>query len=98
MALFADGGLMATKPYAASGAYIDRMSDYCADCAYDVKTKLGEGACPFNILYWNFVAENRDALKSNQRMRMIYASLDKMDKDRVAQIRKEARDFLGSIT
>ena len=97
MVMFADGGLLASKPYAASGAYIDRMSDYCGGCSYDVKRKIGENACPFNILYWNFVAENRDVLKSNQRMRMIYASLEKMNQERVKQIRDEARAFLDRV-
>jgi deoxyribodipyrimidine photolyase-related protein len=97
MVMFADGGLLASKPYAASGAYIDRMSDYCQNCAYDVKTKIGENACPFNILYWNFVAENRDVLKSNQRMRMIYSSLEKMNQERVKQIQAEAGAFLDKV-
>ncbi|MEM8878683.1 MAG: cryptochrome/photolyase family protein [Pseudomonadota bacterium] len=98
MVMFADGGLLASKPYAASGAYIDRMSDYCGSCSYDVKQKTGKNACPFNVLYWNFVAENREVLKSNQRMRMIYASLEKMNQERVKQIQVEARAFLDEVT
>jgi deoxyribodipyrimidine photolyase-related protein len=62
MSQFADGGLLASKPYAASGAYIDRMSDYCRGCAYDVKAKAGPKACPFNLLYWDFIAATRDRL------------------------------------
>ena len=75
MALFADGGLVASKPYAASGAYINRMSDYCAGCAYDVQRKRGEGACPFNRLYWAFLIRNRERLKDNPRLAMPYRTL-----------------------
>ncbi|MEQ9126151.1 MAG: cryptochrome/photolyase family protein, partial [Alphaproteobacteria bacterium] len=67
MALFADGGVLASKPYAASGAYLDRMSDYCAGCAYSPRKKLGPGACPFNYLYWAFLMRNRKALEDNPR-------------------------------
>src|ERR1700712_2639250 len=55
LALFADGGVIGSKPYAASGAYINRMSDYCGGCAYDVRESVGETACPFNALYWDFI-------------------------------------------
>ena len=79
MALFADGGLLASKPYAASGAYIDRMSDYCAGCAYDPKAKTGARACPFNLLYWRFLSINRDRLAGNPRMTMPYRTLDRME-------------------
>lgn len=94
MALYADGGVVASKPYAASGAYIDRMSDYCAACVYDPTIKVGPGACPFNLLYWDFVARNTQRLSKNPRMAMPYRSLAKMDPARVAQIRREAEAFL----
>lgn len=58
MSQFADGGITGSKPYAASGSYIDRMSDHCAGCAYDVKRRDGDGACPFNPLYWDFLDRN----------------------------------------
>ena len=97
MALFADGGVMASKPYAASGAYIDRMSDYCGGCAYDPAVKLGQNACPFNILYWDFLIRNEAALKSNPRMAMPYRTLAKMEASRKAQIEREARTFLDGL-
>ena len=75
MALHADGGLMASKPYAASGAYIDRMSDYCGRCQFNVKEKTGDKACPFNGLYWGFLERNRERLASNPRMALPYRRL-----------------------
>lgn len=98
MVMYADGGLLASKPYAASGAYIDRMSDYCKGCRYDPKIKLGDGACPFNFLYWNFLIENRQALRSNPRLGMPYRTLDAMTSDRRRRIEGEARAFLDSLT
>ena len=68
MSQFADGGLLASKPYAASGNYINKMSDYCAACRYDVKEKTSENACPFNALYWDFLARNDDVLRGNPRL------------------------------
>ena len=97
MALFADGGLLASKPYAASGAYIDRMSDYCGKCAYSPKVKTGPGACPFNFLYWNFLIENRSYLERNPRMAMPYRTLDKMPKEREQKYRKQASEFMASL-
>jgi len=97
MALFADGGLLASKPYAASGAYIDRMSDYCSSCEYDPKVKSGPGACPFNFLYWNFLIENREALGRNPRLAMAYRNLERMPPGIVEAVRREARHFLAHI-
>ncbi|GAA5317287.1 MAG: cryptochrome/photolyase family protein [Candidatus Pelagadaptatus aseana] len=68
MALFADGGWIATKPYAASGNYINKMSDYCTQCHYKVKLKTGDGACPFNSLYWHFIDRNKHHYERNPRM------------------------------
>jgi deoxyribodipyrimidine photolyase-related protein len=73
---YADGGLLASKPYAASGAYIDRMSDYCGACAYDVRAKAGERACPFNRLYWDFIARHRDRFERNPRMTQVVRAYD----------------------
>ena len=78
MATFADGGIVGSKPYAASGAYIDRMSDYCRSCRYDVKARLGDNACPFNALYWDFIDRNAGRLAGNGRMTMPLKTLEKM--------------------
>ena len=97
MILHADGGFLASKPYAASGAYIDRMSDYCGACRYDVKARTGPDACPFNPLYWDFLARNRSRFARNQRMRMMYATLDRMDETTVADMRASAAAFLDGL-
>jgi deoxyribodipyrimidine photolyase-related protein len=78
MSQFADGGKLATKPYVSSAAYIDRMSDYCKGCHYDKKARLGEQACPFNALYWDFFARNAKRLSANPRLAIVYRQLAKM--------------------
>jgi deoxyribodipyrimidine photolyase-related protein len=97
MAVFADGGHMASKPYAASGAYIDRMSDFCAGCAYDVKQKTGPGACPFNYLYWAFLIRQKDKLAHNPRLAMPYRILAGWSKERQGAILAEAEAFLEGL-
>ncbi|MEY3083195.1 MAG: hypothetical protein RJA94_3180 [Pseudomonadota bacterium] len=97
MALFADGGVMASKPYAASGAYIDRMSDYCAGCRFKPEVKLGPKACPFNYLYWDFLIRNEAKLKANPRMGMPYRTLAKMEAERKADIVRHAATFLEGL-
>jgi deoxyribodipyrimidine photolyase-related protein len=97
MALHADGGLMASKPYAASGNYINKMSDYCSSCAYDVKQKSGPQACPFNYLYWDFIDRNRQRLSGNPRMSLIYKALDQLDPDALTTMRQDARTFLDKV-
>ena len=94
VALHADGGIMGSKPYAASGAYINRMSDYCRGCLYDVKASVGQGACPFNALYWDFIARHAARLAENTRMAAPVRTLNKMDPARVAAIREQAAEFL----
>ncbi|MES2899733.1 MAG: cryptochrome/photolyase family protein [Pseudomonadota bacterium] len=85
MSQFADGGLMATKPYVSSAAYIDRMSDYCKGCHYDKKGRIGDKACPYNSLYWDFFERHGARLRGNQRLGMVYKNLDRMaDEDRAA--------------
>ncbi len=97
MAVFADGGQMASKPYAASGAYIDRMSDFCLGCAYDVKQKTGPQACPFNYLYWAFLIRQKEQLSSNPRLAMPYRTLAGWPQERAAAILAEAEAFLESL-
>lgn len=97
MSQFADGGVVGSKPYAASGAYIDRMSDYCGDCRYRVKDKTGPQACPFNLLYWNFLIRHRDRFEGNPRMAQMYRTWDKMDADRRATTLTEAAGFLARL-
>lgn len=71
MSQYADGGLLGTKPYAASANYIDKMSDYCGDCAFDPKQRTGPDACPWNALYWDFIARHEDRWAQNHRMKVI---------------------------
>ena len=100
MATFADGGIVGSKPYAASGAYIDRMSDYCGGCRFDVKAKSGPGACPFNRLYWGFLERNRARLRDNVRLAMPYRTLDGWSEERRRAVVEEAeacRRELGAV-
>lgn len=97
MATFADGGRMASKPYASSGAYIDRMSDFCGRCTYDVKQKSGADACPFNRLYWAFLIRNAERLKDNARLAMPYRTLKGWDAARRREIVADAEDFLATL-
>ncbi len=98
MSQFADGGLLGSKPYASSGAYINRMSDYCGKCRYKVKERTGDNACPFNALYWHFLHRNRDKLEGNHRLNMPYRNLDKMDEDVRQSLLDQAEGFLGQLT
>lgn len=98
MVMHADGGLLGSKPYAASGAYINRMSDYCRSCRYDPKAKPGAGACPFNALYWSFLADHRATLAGNPRMALPYRALESMDAALLAAHRREAQAFLAALT
>jgi deoxyribodipyrimidine photolyase-related protein len=97
MALHADGGLMASKPYAASGAYINRMSDHCRRCHYDVKRRTGDDACPFNSLYWDFLARNRDKLGRNHRLFQMYRGWDRFDEGEQHAIRARAAEVLDAL-
>ena len=97
MVLFADGGYLASKPYAASGSYINKMSNYCKKCNYKVTEKNGANACPFNYLYWDFLARNREKLKSNHRLGMIYKIYDRMDREKQKSIHYDSLKFFRDI-
>lgn len=97
MSQFADGGLLGSKPYAASGAYIARMSDYCAGCRYDVRQKTGGGACPFNALYWDFLDRNIAKLSGNRRLAQTYATWRRMSESQRQGFRQSARTFLAKL-
>jgi len=90
MSQFADGGVLATKPYVSSAAYIDRQGDYCKGCYYDKKKREGERACPFNALYWDFFDRHRARLGDNFRLAMVYRNLDKMDEQALEALRAQA--------
>ena len=90
MGQYADGGLLASKPYAASANYINKMSDYCKSCFYKHSQRIGEKACPFNFLYWDFLNRHRDKLKFQGRMNFILKNLDKMTSDDLEMIRQQA--------
>ena len=90
MVMFGDGGLLASKPYAASGKYIQRMGDHCANCRYSVTERTGEDACPFNALYWDFLMRNERTLGGNPRMRMMYRNVERLTPADKATITKRA--------
>ena len=97
MAVYADGGKIASKPYASSGAYINRMSDFCDGCSYDVRQKTGKKACPFNYLYWAFLIRNEAHLGKNPRMAMPYRTLAKWSAERKRNCLNEANAFTESL-
>jgi deoxyribodipyrimidine photolyase-related protein len=97
MSQFADGGRVATKPYVSSARYIQSMSDYCSDCTYDYRKRAGEGACPFNCLYWDFFERHRKKLASIPRIGMMYRTWDRMADKRKKRILKQAEDYRGHL-
>ena len=97
MSQFADGGIIASKPYVSSGAYINRMSDYCKSCDYSVSQKTGEGACPFNLLYWHFLDRHRERFSANARMGNMYRTWDRMDEGRRNAVLREAQAVLERL-
>lgn len=98
MILFADGGYLASKPYAAGGSYINKMSDYCKSCSFKVTKKNGPDACPFNYLYWDFLARNREKLAGNHRIGMMYKTFDRMGEEKQRAISDDSKRFFGSMT
>jgi deoxyribodipyrimidine photolyase-related protein len=97
MSQFADGGLLATKPYVSSAAYIDRMGDHCKGCHYQKKERLGEKACPFNALYWDFHLRHDDTLRRNPRIGMVYRQIDKMSESDRDAIKAQAAHWQGRL-
>ena len=97
MSQFADGGVVASKPYVSSGAYINKMSNYCKSCKFKVAEKVGKDACPFNALYWHFLSRNRDKFQGNPRMAQMYRTWDRMDEDHKNNVIKSADEFLNGL-
>ena len=97
MGLNADGGVIATKPYVASANYINKMSDYCTGCSYDPKRRTGPGACPFNALYWDFLARNEARLRANPRSGPAVLGLRHIDEAERVTIAESAADFLARL-
>lgn len=97
MSQFADGGIMASKPYAASANYISRMSDYCEGCRYRADAKTGTDACPFNALYWDFLHRNQEVLARNPRLRNPYATWGRMSAEKQAAYLDSAARFLARL-
>lgn len=98
MILYSDGGKLASKPYAASGAYINKMSNYCSYCKYSVKEKSGPQACPFNYLYWDFINKHKEKFENNPRMAMIYRTMSKMDQTKLMHMLDDSEVFLEKLS
>lgn len=98
MGLCADGGVVGTKPYIASAAYINKMSDYCSGCKYDAKQRTGDEACPFNALYWNFLLRFEKQLRANPRMGPNVRGLKHLDEAERKRVQQQAERFLAKLT
>jgi deoxyribodipyrimidine photolyase-related protein len=94
MALFGDGGIVGSKPYAASGKYINKMSNFCSKCQFDPNETIGDNACPFNALYWDFFARNKNKLKNNARVPFVYTTWEKFGEQKQKSIREKAVQIL----
>ena len=97
MSQFADDGVMASKPYVATGKYIQRMSNYCSNCRFDPAQATGQDACPFTTLYWDFLARHEQRLQGNNRMAMQLRNLDRKNPDELKTIRKQAQQLRASL-
>jgi deoxyribodipyrimidine photolyase-related protein len=97
MSQYADGGIIATKPYVSSGSYINKMSNNCSKCHYNVKDKFGDTACPFNTLYWNFLDEKKEYFKGNQRMAMMLNLLNKINPEELYKIKVKANEIIENM-
>ncbi|TWT38055.1 Deoxyribodipyrimidine photo-lyase-related protein [Posidoniimonas corsicana] len=97
MSQYADGGVMASKPYIASGKYIKRMSNYCQGCRFNPDVAVGEDACPFTTLYWDFLDRHQEKLSGNNRMRMQLKNLERKSSDELKEIRRQAEQLKGAV-
>jgi deoxyribodipyrimidine photolyase-related protein len=97
MSQWADGGLLATKPYVSSAAYLKRMGDHCKGCRYDPKARSSDNACPFNALYWDFFHRNRSHFQSNPRLGVVYHQLKRMPEQTLEELRARSAQVLKSL-
>ncbi len=97
MSQFADGGKLASKPYVSTANYVNKMSNYCEGCHYSKNEKIGEQACPFNSLYWNFFLVNSEKLGKNPRLGIVYKQLRDMDRDLLKEIQSQAHQYIQNI-
>lgn len=97
MSQFADGGIVGSKAYASSGNYINKMSDYCGDCHYQVKQAAGQRACPLNALYWHFMVQHQDEFNNNPRNKMVYANWRKKPAEQQQEILAQADFWLANL-
>jgi deoxyribodipyrimidine photolyase-related protein len=97
MSQFADGGKLASKPYVSSANYIHKMSNYCEDCHYSKSEKIGEKACPFNSLYWNFFITHKPKLEKNPRLAIVNKQIRDMDADLIKDIKLQAKKHIQNI-
>jgi deoxyribodipyrimidine photolyase-related protein len=97
MGQFADGGILASKPYAASANYINKMSDYCSRCVYNPQERTGDEACPFNFFYWDFLARHHNQLKSQGRMSLILANLERISIEELKNIHQKAQKWHATL-
>lgn len=96
MSQFGDGGIVGTKPYCATGAYISRMSNFCQNCRFDPKKSTGKDACPITTFYWDFLSRHREQLRGNQRMAMQLKNVDRKTEVELAEIQQQAEDLRRS--
>lgn len=97
MSQYADGGIVATKPYVSSANYVHKMSDYCDGCHYQWKRNTGDRSCPFNSFYWGFLDRNREKLKNNPRVAMMYRTWDRMNESKREALLKQARTYRSAL-
>jgi deoxyribodipyrimidine photolyase-related protein len=96
MGVHADSGRLMTKPYAAGGAYINRMTQYCKGCAYDPKKRVGDNACPFTTLYWDFLDRHKDEFKKNHRMSQQVFGLNRLSD--LPELKTRAAEVLSGLS